>query len=252
MQIATLAGLWRYPVKSMAAEALSQAEVGWHGIAGDRRWAFIRPDLERSGFPWLTLRERADMREFTPRFAEPARPDRSRTLVTAPDGEQYDVTDPALRARLGDGVRVIKQDVGVFDDMPLSLISTRTIAGLETLIGRPLEAERFRPNLLVQPTGAAHYPEDDWLGATLQIGGMQMRIDRRDPRCVIVTMDPASGERDPSVLRRIAQERENCAGVYGTVVTPGRVAVGDAVLLVRTAGGATLSDRGLRIEHPRR
>jgi uncharacterized protein YcbX len=232
MQIATLVGLWRYPVKSMAAEELTEAEVGWHGIAGDRRWAFIRPDLERSGFPWLTLRERADMRDFTPRFAEPDRPDMSRTLVTAPDGEEYDIVDPALRARLGDGVGVIKQNVGVFDDLPLSLISTRTIAGLEALTGRALEVQRFRPNLLVQPVGSSsEFPEDGWLGATLQIGTMKMRIDVRDPRCAIVTMDPASGDRDPSVLRRIAQERENCAGVYGTVVAPGRVALGDAVTL---------------------
>ncbi|MGH2893554.1 MAG: MOSC N-terminal beta barrel domain-containing protein, partial [Solirubrobacteraceae bacterium] len=57
MQVGTLVGVWRYPVKSMAAEALTQAEVGWHGIVGDRRWAFIRPHMERSGFPWLTLRE---------------------------------------------------------------------------------------------------------------------------------------------------------------------------------------------------
>jgi uncharacterized protein YcbX len=231
MQIGTLAGLWRYPVKSMAGEALAEADVGWHGVAGDRRWAFIRPDLERSGFPWLTLRERADMRAFTPRFAEPDRPDMSRTVVTAPDGDEYEITDPALRARLGDGVRVIKQDVGVFDDMPLSLISTRTIAGLEAITGRELEVQRFRPNLLVDPVGDAEFPEDGWLGAGLQIGEMRMRIDQRDPRCVIVTMDPETGDRDPSVLRRIAQERENCAGVYGTVVTPGRVAVGDTVTL---------------------
>jgi MOSC domain-containing protein len=231
MQIAKVVGLWRYPVKSMAAEALTEAEVGWHGIAGDRRWAFIRPGLERSGFPWLTLRERADMREFEPRFADPARPDDSRMLVRAPDGEEYDVTDPALRALLGEGVRVIKQNVGVFDDMPLSLISTRTIAALQVLTGRTLEVQRFRPNLLVEPLGDGEFPEDDWLGATLQIGEMRMRIDQRDPRCAIVTIDPASGERDPSVLRQIAQQRENCAGVYGTVAETGRVTVGDAVLL---------------------
>ncbi len=237
MQIATLVGMWRYPVKSMAADALTEAEIGWHGIAGDRRWAFIRPDVERSGFPWLTLRQRADMRQFTPRFAEPGNPDTSPILVTTPEGKECPVTDPELRARLGEGVRVIKQDVGVFDSMPLSLISMPTIAGLEAVTGRALEVQRFRPNLLVEPGGAADFPEDDWVGATLQIGGMRMRVDRRDPRCVIVTMDPQNGERDPSVLRRIAEQRENCAGVYGTVVTPGRVAVGDAVTL--RLGGAT-------------
>jgi hypothetical protein len=231
MQVGTVAGVWRYPVKSMAAEALTEAEVGWHGIAGDRRWAFIRPGLERSGFPWLTLRERADMREFRPRFAEPSRPDTSQTLVATPEGDEFDVTDPALRARLGDGVRLIKQNVGVFDDLPLSLISTRTLGGLAQLTGRALEVERFRPNLLVEPDGDAGFPEDAWLGATLQIGDAGMRVDRRDPRCVIVTMDPQTGERDHTVLRQIAGHRDTCAGVYGTTVSPGRVAVGDPVIL---------------------
>jgi hypothetical protein len=46
---------------------------------------------------------------------------------------------------------------------------------------------------------------------------------------VIVTMDPRSGERDPAILRQIARHRDGCAGVYGSTVTPGRVAVGDDV-----------------------
>jgi uncharacterized protein YcbX len=233
MQVGTLVGLWRYPVKSMAGESMTQAEVGWYGIAGDRRWAFIRPHLERSGFPWLTLREVADMGQFTPRLADPAQPDKSKTLVRTPEDEEYDVTDPALAARLGDGVRVIKQDRGVFDSLPLSLISTSTVDGIGRLSGRPLEPARFRPNLLVAPDTAAEepFPEDGWLGTTLRIGGMRMRIDRRDPRCVITTMDPGTGQRDPRVLREIAQQRDNCAGVYGTTVTPGPVALGDAVII---------------------
>ena len=178
----TLEGVWRYPVKSMAAEALTEAEVGWHGIAGDRRWAFIRPHMERSGFPWLTLREVADMGHFTPRFAEQAKPDTSRTLVRTPEGEEYEVTDPALAARLGDGVRVIKQNVGVFDSLPLSLITTDTVDGIVRLSGRPLEVARFRPNLLVSAQPSADFPEDGWLGATLRIGEMRMRVDCRAPR----------------------------------------------------------------------
>jgi uncharacterized protein YcbX len=224
--------LWRYPVKSMAAEALSQAQVGWHGIAGDRRWAFVRPRMERSGFPWLTLREVADMRQFTPRFADPAEPDKSRTLVRTPEDDEYEVTDAALAARLGEGVRVIKQDVGVFDALPLSLITTSTVDGIAALSERSLGPARFRPNLLVAAAPGEEFPEDTWIGATLRIGNeMRMRVDVRDPRCVITTMDPDTGVRDPRVLREIARRRGNCAGVYGTTVTPGPIAVGNAVMI---------------------
>jgi uncharacterized protein YcbX len=61
IEIGRVVGLWRYPVKSMAGEALDQVEVSWNGLAGDRRWAFVRDGMVRSGFPWLTLRERPEM-----------------------------------------------------------------------------------------------------------------------------------------------------------------------------------------------
>jgi len=142
-------GLWRYPVKSMGAEALAEVEVSWHGLAGDRRWAFIRNGMAQSGFPWLTLREREDMGSYRPSFVEPAQPDKSPTVVRTPPGVLFDVADPALGAELCPrGVRVIKQDRGIFDTFPLSLITTRTIDRLGELAGGRLDVQRFRPNLL--------------------------------------------------------------------------------------------------------
>jgi hypothetical protein len=44
-------------------------------------------------------------------------------------------------------------------------------------------------------------------------------------------IDPQTLRRDPAILRAIARERDNQVGVYGTTVTPGRVAVGDPVEL---------------------
>jgi uncharacterized protein YcbX len=65
----------------------------------------------------------------------------------------------------------------------------------------------------------------------LRIGGMRMRVDQRDERCVIVNIDPLTTERNHTVLRTLAREREACVGVYGSTVEPGRVAVGDPVVL---------------------
>jgi uncharacterized protein YcbX len=230
-EVGHVEALWRYPVKSMAEEALSEVDVSWHGFAGDRRWAFVREGIPSSGFPWLTIRERADMRHFRPRFADPTRPDAARTVIRTPRGEDIGITDPALAAELGGGVRVIKQNRGVFDVMPLSLITTQTVAGVGSLVGAELEPQRFRPNLLVRAAGDEAFPEDGWVGSVLVIGGMRMRVDQRDERCVMVNVDPGTDERDPAILRAIAKERQACAGVYGSVVAPGRVAVGDAVLI---------------------
>ena len=123
------------------------------------------------------------MGHYRPSFADPSRPDDSRTVVRTPAGDELAVVDPALAAELGDGVRVIKQNRGVFDAMPLSLISTQSVAALGALVGAELDVQRFRPNLLIEAAGEAGFPEEAWLGAVLRIGAMRMRVDQQDERC---------------------------------------------------------------------
>ena len=228
--VGRVVALWRYPVKSMAGEELDGAEVSWPGLAGDRRWAFIRAGQVHSGFPWLTMRERPELARYRPRFAEPGRPDASPVLVRTPGGGELDVADPALAAELGPGVRAIKQNRGVFDTFPLSLLTVQSLASLGRLAGTGLAAGRFRPNLLVDAPGR-DFPEDAWVGRLLRIGGLGMRVDQRDKRCVMVTIDPVTLVRDPAILRVVARERDTRLGVYGSTVEPGRVAVGDPVEL---------------------
>jgi uncharacterized protein len=226
-------GLWRYPVKSMGGEALTEAEVSWFGLAGDRRWAFIRNDVPRSGFPWFTLRERADMGWYVPRFVEPQAPDRSATMVLTPSGRELEVADPSLAEELcPGGLRLIRQDRGVFDTFPLSLITTQTIAHLSARVGASLDVRRFRPNLLVEAACNEPFSEDSWVGRELAIGSLRLRVDKRDGRCVVITIDPVTTARNADILRTVAQEREGCLGVYGSTVQPGRVALHDDVLLL--------------------
>jgi uncharacterized protein len=224
--VGRVVALWRYPVKSMAGESLDGVEVSWHGLAGDRRWAFIQDGQVRSGFPWLTMRELPELAHYRPHFAEPGRPDASKTIVRTPSGAELDVADPALAAELGPGVRVIKQDRGIFDTLPVSLLTTQTVAGLGRLVGTDLAPARFRPNILVE-AASGEFPEDAWVGQVLRIGELRMRVDMRDQRCVMVTIDPVSLRRNRDVLRAVARERDNRLGVHGTTVQPGLIAVGD-------------------------
>lgn len=231
MAIGTVVGIHRYPVKSMAGEQLVEASVSWAGIAGDRRWAFVRADSERSGFPWQTIREDPSLLRHVPRLVDPDRPDRSEIEVRTPGGDVLRIEDPALAASLGDGVRLMRLDRGAFDAMPLSLITMPTVAALCGLAGVPAEPRRFRPNLVIMPTADVPFVEDEWVGSTLHIGSAAIRIDARDGRCVVVNVNPMNGHVDASLLKVIGAERDARAGVYGTTASPGQLAVGDTVHL---------------------
>ena len=231
-EIGRLVGLWRYPVKSMGPESLEQVDVAWFGLTGDRRWAFVRDDANKSGFPWLTIRERPDMHRYQPSFVNPSQPDRSDTQVRTPLGEVLNIHDPALGSELyPSGVRLIKQDRGIFDTFPLSLITTQTIANLSEAAGTQLDVQRFRPNFLVETHDEDPFPEDGWVGSILRIGAFRFRVDKRDGRCSVINVDPITTEKNPHVLRTVTQQRGGCLGVYGSTVEPGTVALHDSIFL---------------------
>ncbi|HKS43509.1 MAG TPA: MOSC domain-containing protein [Amycolatopsis sp.] len=220
-EIGRVAGLWRYPVKSNGRRA---ARGGLAVLARPGRGPALglRPRGKvRSGFPWLTIRQRNDLWHYEPFFSTPEKPDTSAVLVRSPSGEVHDVTDPELAAELGD-VRVRKQDRGIFDTSPLSLITTNSVGSLDV--------RRFRPNLLVETESA----EESWIGYVLRIKDLRLRVDRRDRRCVIVNIDPDTARRDPSVLRAIAREHDMCLGVHGSTMAPGHVRLGDPVVVEAT------------------
>lgn len=230
-EVGRVAALWRYPVKSMAAEPLDDVDVAWHGLVGDRRWALFRDEKAAYGFPWLTLRERPDMNRYRPAYVQPDKPNASQVAVRTESGKEVELLDPGFVREFGDQLRVVKLYRGAFDVMPLSLITTRTITGIGGLIGNPVDIQRFRPNLLVEATGDQPFPEDAWVGCVLRIGSLRMRVDQRNERCAVVNVDPATGKRNPAVLRAIAREREARLGVYGSTVEPGHVSVGDPVIV---------------------
>ena len=196
-EVGRVAAVWRYPVKSMGADQLEAAELSWNGMAGDRRWAFIRDGMVRSGFPWLTIRELPTMGRYRPRFAQPERPDGSAVLVRTPSGGSWTLRTPRWPPNWGTapghqaGSRRLRH--------PPALPHLRqTLAGLGALVEMPLDVQRFRPNLLIEAPDGGPFPET--LGRLgLRIGGARVRVDKRDERCVMVNVDPATSERDPAV-----------------------------------------------------
>lgn len=223
MQLGALRAIRRYPVKAMAGEELAEADVGWHGVEGDRRHAFVQSD-SRSDFPWLTMRQVPALTRYVP----------DGEAVRTPAGRLLDLDSEELAAELaaahGGPVHLHRDARGLFDAFPVSLVSLQTVAALSATVGRDLAPHRFRATLIADLPGTLDFPEDELVGRTIAVGDeLQVRLDVRDSRCMVVNFDPETAERDPSVLRAIAGGRGNCLGVYGSVVRPGAVRVGDAV-----------------------
>jgi uncharacterized protein YcbX len=240
-EIGTVEAIYRYPVKSMAGERLASAYLRWPGIDGDRQYAFYRT-ANISRFPWLTGREVPELVTYVARYLDPTNPRHSAVRV-AVGNREYDVGDPALRdlltERAGEEIRLLQVGRGTFDAMPISVLSTATLAQMEARCARTLDVRRFRANILVTPVNGKVVRETDWLGGTLAIGdgpsAPKLRANVPIDRCVMITVDPESATPDPAVLRHVVEGFNNEIGIRCATEAIGTISVGDPVRLARSS-----------------
>ena len=207
IEIGHVESLFRYPVKSMRGERLEVANLGWHGLDGDRRMAFRRiNDDNRSGFPWLSASRRSHAGWLLP-------------------------------LRLDSAPRTVEH--GIFDDASISVIASDTVCEVARLAGQRPDVRRFRPNVVVRLLRSVPFQEDEWLGGVLSFGEGDIARDNapaiavtmRDVRCSMVNFDPDSAVPSPEVLKAVVRRNQNNAGIYGTVTRVGRLAVGQTIFL---------------------
>lgn len=273
----TVAVLRRYPVKSMLGEELADCGVTERGLDGDRRLALIDRETGKVGsakhprlwrqalklsavvagssvkiaFPDGTVMDGADP------GADSALSDflgRPVTLASEPpSGAELDraVPEEVLESGVEARVRSVPLEIGAaapagtfFDFAPLHLLTTSTLDAVAASSPRgAVEAERYRPNLVIRTPGGPDFAENDWTGRELRIGDeVLLRVVARSPRCAIPTLEHGSFPRDTDALRvpafrnRISPaeglDPEPCAGVYAQVIRSGRVRTGDTIRLV--------------------
>lgn len=212
-----VAGLWRYPVKTLAGEQLSTAAVGTDGIPGDRIVRVRGPEGVRTSrryYRLLGLRG-----TFGPNDGP---------LI---NGHPWDSPDALalVQAAAGDDAWLEAADGPErFDVLPLLVATDGAIAAF----GR--DVRRLRPNILIG--GVEGLDERDWPGAEMRIGDAIVRLDSLRGRCPMTTVDPDTLDRDPEVLRDIGRRFGGRLALNADVARGGTVSVGDAVRLVR--GGA--------------
>jgi uncharacterized protein len=261
MLIGTVESLWRYPVKSMAGERMTEAFMGFAGIYGDRCYAF-RSSAASKGCPYLTASTQEQMLLYRPQFRHPERatmpPNYAEAAriapgltpangdaedmqldVVTPVGEVLAIDDPQLVQMLGAGISekhqltLVRSDRALTDCRPISLIGLPTIQQLQTKAGVALDKRRFRANIYANFASDEGFAEDALVGRRLRIGASAtMMVLERDPRCKMISLDPDTGAHNPQVLRTVAQAHEAYAGVYGAVLIEGVLAIGDAIELL--------------------
>jgi uncharacterized protein YcbX len=263
--------LARFPVKGCAAEPLTEAQVGVAGLRNDRWLAVVVDDRI------VTQREHPVLARVQPVLDDATAELTLSWPGGAPGQEPVqgvvDTDGPLHPARIFDEpVDVVDQSAGfaawvtrvlgrparlvaapattrrtspgevegltvLSDEATVSLHSLASLGRLnEALAARghpPVPADRFRANIVVD--GCPAHAEDE--ARRVDIGGTQMRFARLDPRCAVVTVDQAAGERSgPEPLRTLADYRRTASGgvVFGTylaVTRAGTVHVGDPVVM---------------------
>jgi len=238
MIIGRVCELVRYPVKSMAGVPIRSAYAGLHGLAGDRRFAFRRVG-DASGFPFLTAGRFPALLTYRPIGVDDTSGEPLPTHVRTPSGSELELRAEELRNEIGErsghAVELMRFKNGIFDDAHISLISTTTIAAIGDAAGMELDRRRMRANIVLDIDDLKPFGEDDWVGATLVLGDVVVSVTARDERCAMVNLDPDTGAQDPRVMKTVVRMNDNYAGVYGTVVRPGAIEVGESVRLVSRA-----------------
>lgn len=235
----TLSGLFRYPIKSAAGEALQRSEASEEGLLGDRRYMVAKPDGT-----FITARSHPHLQRVTTTLSQgeitlqhpelddltlavgdyEAKPfsthvwgDSFAALTTTPRADDWmgrAVGEPARLLWLGGRSPRYRQAIGkrvsFADGYPLMLIGQASLGDLNTRLPAPHRMSQFRPNLVV--TGGLPYAEDDW--HVLRIGEVELAVDKPCSRCAMVTVDPATGsflpDREP--LRTLAGYRRGPDG----------------------------------------
>jgi uncharacterized protein YcbX len=251
--------LWRYPVKSMRGEEIDEAFAGFSGIYGDRLFAF-RSSASHKGFPYLTAREQRRLLQYRPRFRYPEKAARPINLIEAeskganplsanlaelivdvetPEGETLAIDDPALvemlRANIDQKheVTLMQSQRAMTDCRPVSIFSLQSAQQLAEETGTPVDKRRFRANVYVDLTSTKGFAENELVSRSVRIGSkVIITILERDPRCVIITLDPDTGEQAPAILKKVAQAHDGMAGVYGAVMVEGMLQKGDSVEVI--------------------
>jgi uncharacterized protein YcbX len=159
--------------------------------------------------------------------------------VETPDGKTFAISDAALIDNLRAGIdakhklTLLRSDKAITDSRPISIFAVQSAKKLGEETGIEVDKRRFRANVYLDLESAKGFKENEFVGRSLRIGPrVVVSIVERDPRCMMITLDPETAEKTPAILKKVAQAHDGFAGVYGAILAEGMIRKGDSVELL--------------------
>ena len=206
--------LWRYPVKSMAGERVSEIEMTKTGFAGDRNILVGGP-----GGRVITSRTHHQLLGLKGSLGSDGFARINGHLWDSPEALAL------VNQAVGPNAQVLfDETTDRFDILPLLVTSDGAINHLG------FDSRRFRPNIIVG--GVEGLAERTWPGRRLRIGDTVIHAVQLRGRCVMTTYDPDTLKQDLKVLRRIVNELDGTLGLDSEVIRSGWIREGDVVTLL--------------------
>lgn len=247
--MASLAGLWRHPVKSVGHEALDTVALAAGAcLPGDRVWAVAHgASAFDSGAPGWVGPNNFLRVTHAPRLAQvSARLDGRRlhlmhpdvaALTAEPDTPEGADAIAAWAGALADGARPgpyrLAKAAQAMTDVREPWVAVLSLASLRALsqrAGVTADPRRFRGNLWIE--GCAPWEEGEWVGRVLTVGAVRLRVVDPIWRCRATEANPETGRYDAPMLDCLrAATGDTAFGIYAEVMDGGTVTVGDPVML---------------------
>jgi uncharacterized protein YcbX len=208
--------LWRYPVKSMRGERLTEATLHESGMQGDRNIVVVSPSGDRV----ITARTHPGLLGLQASVSADG--------MTLIEGHPWDSPEALALTQKAAGQAVRLVDAGEhterFDVLPLLVATDGAIRELG------MDLRRLRPNVVIG--GVDGQAERNWPGSTLRSGQVAIDVAQLRMRCVMTTFDPDTLQQDLGVLRKIVKQAGGKLALDCAVASPGVLREGDPVSLV--------------------
>lgn len=229
MEHGRIESLWRYPVKSLIGERLTNIDVDARGLWGDRLFALSNAD-GKIGSGKDTQR----FKRIDGLFSLSAKASAHGVSVTFSDGRLLTDKDPAinkmLSQTLGQSVTLTKEGkIPHFDNEPIHIVTTASLSLLrEFSSGLDIDSRRFRPNLVMK----TNCLDQDLIGKRLKIGQTILEITQKTKRCRMITLAQPGIDNKPKLLNVVSKRFGLDFGVYAKVISTGTISVGEHVEIV--------------------